>query len=217
MTTATQYDRNEAIRRAFHGSYMPDHRMDVQAGHLWDSCKFRKGEHLASRYEFFSNPRDKTLIETNVRTYRRLDAPESFSIARVLFTFSNTSRPEDIFGVAESFVWSLWLGHKRYLSSPIISLQTATQPVAPIRICTYCQAVYVQDRDCPGCGARDFRLSEVGEQTGLVFFLDLHEHEYLIIDNQLSFYVQLDGDGWTFRDDFKMWVHFEGLHARGVQ
>src|SRR5882762_5359383 len=114
----------------------------------------------------------------------QLLAPEAFAIERIIFSFSRLASDRDIYSIAESFTWSLWLGMKRYLGSPLISLQTIDYPThAPIRICDYCQSVYACNNRCPGCGAQQFTLSTVGSvETGRGFMLDIGRNQ-LVIEN----------------------------------
>ena len=210
-----QAAREDEIRHAFNGQVYIDNNLDVHTGKLWDCLRIKAGQEIGGGQTFFSNPANKSLVETNVRTPRRLDAPEAFSVQRILFVFSSNANPVDVYGVAESLVFRFWLSQKWHAEAPLIALPTSKAQVAPIRICTYCHAVYVQDRHCPGCGAREFKLSGLEEETGLQFFFE--PAHPLVIVSQQSFYVSLEGVPWTAQSPFALWCYFEGLHARGVQ
>ncbi len=129
--------------------------------------------------------------------------------------FSSDADPRDIYGIAESMVFRFWMHNKHYANSPLISLQTVRCSIAPIHICTYCQAVYAATLQCPNCGASDFRLTDVGGDMGTGFFLEpLYPW---IIDNQMQFRVGFEGPDWIAHSNFTLWCNLEGLHARGVQ
>jgi hypothetical protein len=194
---------------------------DVQHGHLWDSITFEPGESLRA-FELFRIPMGqdgKTIVDTNLQQSSSLPAPESFSIQRVAFTFNEFASDEDIYGVAESVVWKLWLGSKVYALSPMIALQVTTVALAPIRECVYCHAMYAMQERCPGCGAAEFRLDSLGElEAGKCFFMDLPKANFIVIPSQLSFYIscEIGLHAHRFSKKLKMWCHFEGQHARGV-
>lgn len=215
--------QDQEILRVFGGTTYQPNAMDVITGKLWDCCTFDPGE-STSQHRYFTIPRGqytisrtphlKTLKDTNLQIPSQLFAPEAFAVQRILFVFSADADPIDVYGVAESLVFQFYLGDKWYATAPLIALQTSRTAIAPIHICTYCHAVYVVAHQCPGCGAREFRLSGMQEQTGLQFFFEpLHA---IVINNQASFHLQFEGD-WIARQPFSLWVYLEGLHARGVQ
>lgn len=219
--TSSMDTRERDIQRIFGVRNYSPHMMDVQTGKQWDCLKFSSGDpvHRPST-QFFSSPRNhrtgqpKSIAETSLNRPGQLNAPESFAVQRIMFVFSKDADPLDIYGVAESLVFRFWLDQKWFASAPLISLQTSRSPIAPIHICSYCQAVYAVAQQCPGCGAREFRLSGMEEQTGLQFFFEpLHP---LVIQVQQSFHVDLDGM-WVTRSPFALWCYLEGLHARSVQ
>jgi len=192
--------------------------MDVQHGRLWDCLTLQKGRRI-SQHDFFGDPTGKTFAETNVRTPRRLDAPEAFSIQRVLFSFNNQAQDVDVFAIAEDCYFTLWMGQKMYLRMLLIHMDTRNNvTIAPFRVCDFCRTLYVNALTCPGCGASQFSLMDAGEgeMTGRQFLTTLSIP--ICILNQMSFYVQLEGHtGYVLQYPLKLWCHFEGLHARGVQ
>lgn len=205
-------------------SFSHTNRLDVQSGHLWDSVSLCPDQPFDRSIQLFQLPigriddrtgKAKTMADTNMVLACSLPAPEEFQIRRVLFTFSAASLEHDIYGVAESVVWSLFVGNKSYLRSPIIALQTAKQPKAPIRICSYCHAVYACDSICPGCGARDWYMLQHGEEFGLQFFMDVQPE--ITLPPQMYFKVSFECQPYQLKGRFRMWCHFEGLHARGIQ
>jgi len=193
--------------------------VDVQSGRLWDSIELQPGERLGQQQtNFFQNPLSmtRTLIDTNMHKIGQLPSPQSFQIQRCLLTFNKFANPIDMYGIAESVVWSLYINQKMYLSAPIITMQTATLPAAPFRTCSYCQSVWVSRDRCPGCGAAQFTLLDIGEQDGLCFIMDIAKSP-LVIEWNNFFRVELTQSNYAVKERLKMWFHLEGMHSRGVQ
>lgn len=203
---------------------------EIVQAHIWDSVTFEPNR-MVRDLQMFRVPiglvdpttgRTKTAADTSMTMCSMLPAPQHFMIYRYIFTFSQTTEEEDMFAIAEGFVWESWLGQKVYHSSPIISLQTMDLGKSPIRICQYCTCVYVQSMQCPGCGSRLFHLTDlggesVGRSRGFVLDLGNKPDQGLHILQGQSFHVQLRGDGYECRKRAKMWCHFEGMLARGIQ
>lgn len=207
--------KQQSILRAFDGKIYVSNSLDVQTGALWDSVLIPAHEwDVPLRRELFSEV-NRPYSETNMVQCRRLDAPEAFSISRVVFTFQRDIDERELYEFAENTVWSFWLGHIRYLQNSIGSLQTVGESIAPIKICDFCTSVFVGEQSCPGCGARQFQFSQP-MVAGRRFYLDLTVN--IVIAQQMSFWVQLE----TFSrvqvsKPFRVWCHLEGLHAWGVQ
>ncbi len=219
--TPQQREITEAFRSQ---EYIRDW-FDVQPGHAWDSLKLAAGETFNSNLKLFELPMGaelpdgsrKTYADTSMNESHQFMNPERFAIRRVLFTFSKSALAIDVYAIAEQFVWSFWMGRKRYLGSPIISLQMAELPAAPIRICDYCRSVWCNNSTCPGCGARQFHLSTLaGEASGTCFVMDLGKNT-LVIEQGIYFGITFEGEPHTVSAPLTLWCHFEGLHARGVQ
>jgi hypothetical protein len=198
----------------FRGQIYISNQLDVQTGRLWDSLSFEAGDELV-RAEWFSNPNGKTLLDTNVFQSRQLDAPEAFSAERVVITFAQSAAPEDVAAIQDGAWFRFWLGCKYYLWSPIGHMTTTKEPMSPIRICDFCKSVYVEQLQCPGCGARSFKLTSLGE-PGQQFSMEVNPE--IVIVNQISFYATLETNRpIKFKKPLKVWFHLEGLHARGGQ
>ena len=220
-------DWQHEVMGAFRSQRYVHDQIDVQPGYQWDSISLEPGQTFHDGLRMFDLPigtplssgRAKSYADTSMYKGNTFVAPEAFAIRRVLFTFSKTASEVDIFSIVEAQVWRLHLGRKMYLGSPMISLQQTELTKAPIRICEYCRAVYVQESSCPGCGARDFQLSSVGGgmMSGLAFYMDLPKGSELPIENEEYFYVNFSGESYTVRNRLKMWCHFEGLHARPIR
>jgi hypothetical protein len=205
----------QQIRDAFRAEEYLRDQMDVQEGRIWDSLSFEAGDVFHQELELFTKISGKTFAESSMTAPGYLMNPEAFAIRRVLFSFSRAATEYDIYSIAEGFTWIFGMGRKRYLNSPIISLQTVDLPKAPIRICDYCRAVYVAEH-CPGCGARQFTLSSLGGgEAGRAFAMDVGIT--LVIEHEITFWVRFAGREHTLRAPLKLWCHFEGLHARGIQ
>jgi hypothetical protein len=214
------------IFNAFNGTtYVPD-CMDVQIGAIWDSVQLERGQEFNSSLALFRHPvghpayplpRLKTLTDTSMVERSRLPAPQAFAVKRVVFTFSRDTVDKDLYAIAERLLWRFWLGQKYYLWSILVSMPAVHQPIAPFRVCSFCAGVYVQSTQCPGCGAKDFTLSSLGDPqlSGRQFALDVYPH--VVINNQMSFYMSFECETYRVENKFKMWCHLEGLHAREVQ
>lgn len=203
------------------GAYSNPHHFDIQSGRLWDSISYHAGnifDRHNSRLFVHQLDAEHTLVETNMCRAQCLPAPEAFQIRRILFSFSRATWDEDVYSIAEGVVFELVLGQKIYQRCHMIAMQQTEGGRAPFRVCEYCRAVYVSSVTCPGCGAREFQISEsVGEPAPIVgkqFYLDITP---LTIVCQMSFYVGFDCQPFTLHHNVKLWCHFEGLHARGVQ
>lgn len=210
------------ILEEFNGQTYEPNRMDVQEGRLWDSFQAQAKSTLTKGntklFAYVEPSYNKTLADTNLVNPCKLQAPEAFSIRRVMFTFSRICSDADLYAFAEMATWSLWLGYKYYLRSTIMSMRPVDNMLAPFRTCEFCRSVYVQDVRCPGCGANSFSLiasDAIRDNAGRQFLMDLPIN--VVIDNQMSFYVDFDFHSYTVKDDFKLWCHLEGLHARGIQ
>jgi hypothetical protein len=217
----------QTIRQAFNSRVYSSEYYDVQKGHLWDSLSVDAGEIFNPLWiHLFQQPVGSVDTRGNIRTEADtslirpgvLIAPDAFAIRRILFTFNRTASNEDVYAIAERTVWEFHMGNKRYLGSPMISLQTADLPAAPIRICAYCRSVYANEISCPGCGAREFSLSAIGGEAGRAFYLDIGtDSPGIVIENEIYFKVQFQGEPYRVSSPLKMWCHFEGLHARGIR
>src|SRR5271163_3851497 len=132
------------IQKAFPGT-SDLHHYDVIHGFLWDSIEFDRNQTIdrANSY-FFRRPisESRGWSDTNMVTASRLDAPEQFSVQRILFTFSKSCLDVDTFTIMESFMFRFWMGQKYFVSTQIISLPTVANPTAPIKVCEYCRSVY---------------------------------------------------------------------------
>lgn len=206
------------VMERFRGQIYITNQLDVQTGRLWDCMTFRAGEEFTSG-EWFSTPEPKgnppkTRLETNLNQSRRLDAPEAFSVERVVITFSKYADPYDVAALQDGAWWQFFVGQKYYLWSIIGHMATSKEPISPIRICDFCRSVFVEQSQCPGCGARSFKLTTLGD-AGQQFMMDVKPE--IVLANQISFYVVLRSSRpIRFRNDLKIWFHCEGLHARGV-
>lgn len=215
----------QEINREFNNSFLPLNKMDVVHGFLWDSITYSQGATLTKHnsdmfrvpigMDSLTGSGTKHYSDTSMYSACKLDAPESFAIKRIIFTFAKSCDDHDMYHILESHTYMFWMGQKMYARAVMITLPTTTIPVAPIRVCEYCRSVYANQEVCPRCGATHFSLSSLGESNGTQYVMELGIN--LVLANQMSFHLNFDGPDYVFRERFKMWCHFEGLHARGIQ
>jgi hypothetical protein len=224
MATNAAKKRYQQVVEKFHGHLYASGTLDVQTGRLWDCLTFDAGNqfgHTEGYTEaFFSNVErssGKSVLETNLCMNCRLPAPEAFAIERIVFTFSKSSDPADVAMCWDETWWELMLGKKRYVWSPMAHMQVIKEPLSPIRVCDFCKSVYANAGQCPGCGANSFCISTLGEMdSGQQFAMEVNPT--IPILNQMSFHVLLKSSRpLMFRSAIKIWCHFEGLHALGIQ
>jgi len=216
--------RRDSVRPGMANAFVADH-VDRQSGRLWDSLDFKAGEELPEHRLFFDTPigvplpdgNYKMPFDTNMKRARSLHPPRCFLLERILITFSKSSVPEDISVATDSLMISLHILDKCFASSPICHMRSVKEPLSPIRICDFCRAVFVEQLQCPGCGARSFRLSTLGEfDTGQQFVLDLEPKKY--IPPLTDFYVRLQiRRGTKFKRPLRIWCTFEGFEDLPVQ
>jgi hypothetical protein len=209
MTTTRKFD------------YHPDWER-AETASLWDSINYKDGEQLPNSIDLFQNSIGqfdrsgdvRRLVDTSMVRGGQLPPPHYFKINRVLFTFSASTSDKMVYSFAEATVWTLRINDRLYLRNALIALPQSREPTAPIRTCQFCRAVWVMSETCPGCGAREFTLSTIGqseERVGRQFFLDLPADRTLLIEPLQSFALNLMTHGLFVVDGtLRMWVHFEG-------
>jgi hypothetical protein len=198
---------------------------DVRTGKLWDEITILPGEELSCiRRRFFTLPIGavnvdgsiKGPIQTNMQMGSLLPPPRCFETHRIVFTFTKRCDPRDVVLAFESLVFQFYVGDKRFDSALLCHMQTVKEPLSPIRICDFCKSVYVDCLQCPGCGARSFRLSSLGEMdSGQQFAMDITP---LYIPPLVRFYVDvLARPGLSFRAPLTIWCTLEGREGLAVQ
>lgn len=208
--------------------------VDTISGSQWDSIRIDAGASIPTSLQLFSKPigtEGKTSVDTSMHIAQMLPTPTAFDINRLVFSFSKKTAVEDIYLLAEEFLFTFWLGKKSYISTSLISLPMRNlNPRAPIHICEYCHAVFVNSWECPGCGAKEFHLAGMGDEYGeenstgglSCFVLELLQPIHIL--SQQQFHAEFTSD-FTHNlraltvggQGLRMWVHLEGLIHRGVQ
>lgn len=196
------------ITGQFSGStYMPNN-MDVQHEPLYDTlwnpstgAPYAAGATIPNLSQFFTAPTSKTLAQTNVTTAKRLDAPEAFAVMGIRFRWAENILLADALLFLNEFCLEFWIGQKSYNRAPLWFY-------------------------CSGGGIAGFTaVSTVSANTnGLPGRNAMHALQInIVIDNQASFFGQLDGSSITLTSSSNggtganVMMLLDGLHARGVQ
>lgn len=220
----TQFHGNAMSKRileAFHIEIYDPSMTNFQEGKLWDTLLFRNGS-IESRHLLFDNyisPNTSAAV-TNLSRPRQLMPSESFAIRRISFAFTSWTSPEVQVRIAEESLWSFFIGYKRYHQSTLSMMAKSQQlELELFRNCLRCQSVYCGQRNCPNCGAADFKVwnSELDPISAkpTEFYVDLPTT--IVLSSQTNFYIQLDHspDSCNFGPwGLKVW--FSGLHSRGL-
>lgn len=203
-------DSGAWITGQFSGStYMPNN-MDVQHEPIYDTlwnqvtnAPFIAGSTIPNLAQFFitGNSTGKTLAQTNVTTAKRLDAPEAFAVMGIRLRTNEEMLIADVLNLYNSFCLELWIGQKSYNRAPLWFY-------------------------CSGGGLSGFTgvATSQGVTNGLPGRNAMHALQInIVIDNQASFYGQLDGSPVVLTTASNggtgatLMMLLDGLHARGVQ
>lgn len=188
----------------FNGTTFQPNAMDVQHEPLYDEYTQTAGSNVPNLTQFFTNPANKTLAQTNVTTAKRLDAPEAFTVMGIKAHFRENILLADLITIldgAVGFCLEFWIGTKWYNRAPLWFYN-------------------------PGGGAFGaFTSSGTSAlQNGLTGRNNGHALEInIVIDNQASFFGQLNGTqvaltaGASGGTGLGIMMLLDGLHARGVQ
>lgn len=196
------------ITQQFSGSTYVPNNMDVQYepiyDTLWDSstgAPYAAGATIPSLSQFFTAPGAKTYAQTNVTTAKRLDAPQAFAVMAICFRIGEDILLADMIALYKNFALELWIGEKSYNRAPLW-------------------------RYPAGGGVTGF--SNLSNESALVNGVAGQNGQRalqinIVIDNQASFYGQLDGSPVTLTaaasggTGANLMMLLDGLHARGVQ
>lgn len=194
-------DQQTWIFNQFNGTTFQANSMDVQHEPLYDTFTTAAAGTIAPPTQFFANPNNKTINQTNVTTAKRLDAPEAFAVMAIRFYTQSNILLADMVSIFANFVLEFWIGQKYYNRGPLWHYNS-------------------------GGG-----ISGGTTQTGTSFYTNgqtgrIHMHELaitIVIDNQASFYGQLNGVSTNLTaaasggTGATLVMLLDGLHARGVQ
>lgn len=203
----TNYTTAQAamIYDSFRSETILKNQMDVQNTPLYDTVTVAAGSSLSSLNQFFTNvgsQSSKTQGLTNLTQSQKLQAPEAFSIFGVRFRYSENISLLDLWNILNTFCLELWLNQKNYQRAPIwfynagggvhgTSNQNFTNTTGTIL-----------NNGTPGRNA-------------------MHKLAIcLVIENQMTFYGQLQGNAYTLNasgNGITMQMLLDGLYARGVQ
>lgn len=200
LSPQQQYILNE-----FNGQTYEPNRMDVQDTPLYDTVTFAAGATITlAASQLFVNVAGKTLAQTNVQTTKKLDAPEAFTVKSFRFFWQPNVLLADLYAVmigSGAAVLEFIIGNKVYQRGPLW--------------------VYT-----PGGGL--FSAFTTTSQSvignGNPGRSEMHRLAInVVIDNQASFYAQLNTTGITLTagasggTGFQYQLVLSGLYARGVQ
>ena len=196
------------ITGQFSGStYMPNN-MDVQHEPIYDTlwnpatgAPYAAAAVIPNLSQFFTAPGAKTLAQTNVTSAKKLDAPEAFAVMGLRFRVGEDILLADFIALFNSFCLEFIIGQKSYNRAPLW--------------------FYVAGGGVTG-------LSNISDQSALTNGVPgrnaMHALQInIVIDNQASFYGQLNGSPVTLTAaasggvGANIMLLLDGLHARGVQ
>lgn len=190
-------DQQTWIFQQFNGTTYQPNAMDVQHEPLYDTSTTASGVSLANLTQFFTNPAGKTLNQTNVTTAKKLDAPEAFAVMAIRLFVRSDILLADFVNLMADFALEFWIGQKEYNRGPIWH--------------------YNQGGGIAGgsfSGTTLFTNGATGRSH--MHMLEIN----IVIDNQASFYGQLNGVAFTPSSSgtgVTLVMLLDGLHARGVQ
>lgn len=200
LTPQQQYIMSE-----FNGQTYEPNRMDVQDTPLYDTVAFAAGATVTTAASYlFTNVQGKTLAQTNMKGSQRLNAPEAFTIKSYRFYWQQNILLADLYALimgASAAVLEFYIGNKSYQQGPLW--------------------LYA-----PGGGPFPFSTQTAFGfiNNGLPGRQEMNRIAInLVIDNQASFYAQLNTTGLALTttanggSGFTYQLVLSGLYARGVQ
>jgi hypothetical protein len=193
------------ILNEFNGQTYEPNRMDVQDTPLYDTVSFAAGATITTAASFmFVNVQGKTLAQTNVQNSKKLDAPEAFTIKSYRFYWRQDVILADLYAIltgSGGAVLEFYIGNKVYQRGPLWNYN-------------------------PGGGINPFfTTSSVSLlNNGMTGRSEMNKVAInVVIDNQASFFAQLNTTGITLTTSgnggtgFTYQLLLSGLYARGVQ
>lgn len=200
LTPQQSYILNE-----FNGQTYEPNRMDVQDTPLYDTVSFASGATITTASSFmFVNVQGKTLAQTNVQNSKKLDAPEAFTIKSYRFYWRQDCLLADLYAIltgSGGAVLEFIIGNKVYQRGPL----------------------WIYN---PGGGLNPFFTTSSTSviNNGMTGRSEMNKIAInVVIDNQASFFAQLNTTGITLTTGasggtgFTYQLLLSGLYARGVQ
>jgi hypothetical protein len=193
------------ILNEFNGQTYEPNRMDVQDTPLYDTVSFAAGSTITTAASFmFVNVQGKTLAQTNVQNSKKLDAPEAFTVKSYRFYWRQDILLADLYAIltgSAGAVLEFYIGNKVYQRGPLWLYN-------------------------PGGGPNPFftTTSTSFINNGMTGRSEMNKIAInVVIDNQASFFAQLNTTGITLTTaanggtGFTYQLVLSGLYARGVQ
>lgn len=200
VTAQQQYIMNE-----FNGQTYEPNRMDVQDTPIYDTITYAAGAAIStSNSQFFVTVNTKTLAQTNVQNSKKLDAPEAFTIKAYRFQWQQDVLLADLYAIlmgSGGAVLEFVIGNKVYQRGPL----WIYNPGGGIQAFTTRSTASLYNNGMPGRAEMNRIAINV------------------VIDNQASFYAQMQTTGITLTagasggTGFTAQLVLSGLYARGVQ
>lgn len=200
LTPQQQFIMNE-----FNGQTYEPNRMDVQDIPLYDTVVFASGATITiQNSQLFVNVQGKSIAQTNVQNSKKLDAPEAFTVKSYRFYWRQDILLADLYAIltgSGGAVLEFYIGNKVYQRGPLWLFNAGGGPV----LFTTASATQMINNGMQG-------RSEMNRVAINV-----------VIDNQASFFAQLNTTGITLTagasggTGFTYQLLLSGLYARGVQ
>ena len=200
LTPQQQYILSE-----FNGQTYEPNRMDVQDTPLYDTVAIAAGGTLTTAASYlFTNIQGKTPAQTNMKGSQRLNAPEAFTIKSYRFYWQQNVLLADLYTIlmgASAAVLRFFIGDKIYQQGPLWLYNPGG---GPFPYSTQSQFGFINN----GFPSRE-SMNRIAIN--------------LVIDNQASFYAELNTTGITLTTTenggtgFTYQLVLSGLYARGVQ
>lgn len=207
VDTISVQNQQAYIFAQFNGTTYQPNAMDVQHEPIYDTYTLAAGTGniIPNLTQFFTNPQNKTINQTNVQRPKQLDAPEAFACMAIRFHPLESILLADLVNLYNSFVLEFWIGNKWYNRGPLWHYN-AGGGVAGIASTTATNTtISAYTNGAPG-------RNSMGT-------LEIN----IVIDNQASFFGQLNGVAVTLTaaasggTGATLMMLLDGLHARGVQ
>lgn len=206
MATYNQPGGQQAaqIFQAFLGVTYQPNAMDVQHEPLYDTLTVSAGSNVLSAtlsQQFFNNPQNKTINQTNVTKPGQLPAPEAFALFCIQLHFDENILLADQRALQNNFVLEFYIGQKSYNRGPLWYYNAG----GGITGFFTTGATSVLNNGIAGNNAKNPREINI------------------VIDNQASFFGQFDGAQITLATSgnggtgMVAMMLLDGFHARGVQ
>lgn len=192
------------IFQAFLGVTYSPNAMDVQHEPLYDELTVAAGSNVLSAtlsQQFFNNPQNKTINQTNVTKPGQLPAPEAFALFCIQLHFDENILLLDLRNLMNNFVLEFFIGQKSYNRGPLWYYNAG----GGIGGYFTNSGTSVLTNGLPGNNSKNPREINI------------------VIDNQASFYGQFDGVQTTLTatgsggNGMIAMMLLDGFHARGVQ